>query len=79
MKLLKQVAIVSGHVGDPKTLSIDKLKQLTLFEAVRTWTDDERAPFDIVDEGKRLTQEQIQEIVHSSEYKEQLLAFDERR
>jgi len=52
---------------------------LSLFEAVRRWTDDEGVPFDILDEGNQLTEEQIQEIAHSEAYKAELLAFDERR
>ena len=57
----------------------DRPKQLSLFEAVRMWTNDEGIPFDIVDAGNRLTQAQIQDIAHSEAYKAKLLAFDERR
>ena len=33
---------------------IDIPKQLSLFEAVRMWTNDEGIPFDIVDANNRL-------------------------
>jgi hypothetical protein len=58
---------------------IDRRQELSLFEAVRRWTDDEGNPFEIDVDGNRLTVEQIQEIAHSEPYKELLLAFDERR
>jgi len=41
--------------------------------------DGEGVQFDIVDDGTRLTEANIQEIIHSKAYKEQLLAFHERR
>jgi hypothetical protein len=73
-----------NHFPDRKWSSspgnhIDRPKQLSLFEAVRMWTNDEGIPFDIVDAGNRLTQAQIQDIAHSEAYKAKLLAFDERR
>jgi hypothetical protein len=52
---------------------------LTLFEAVRRWTNSERIPFDILDEGNRLTEEQIRAIARSDAYESALLGFDERR
>jgi hypothetical protein len=79
MNLQKQVTILPVAAEGSNPRRIDEPKQLSLFEAVRNWLDDEGVPFDIVDEGNRLTAEKIQEIAHSEEYKEQLLAFDERR
>ena len=58
---------------------IDRPQELSLFEAVRRWTDDEGNPFEIGVDGNRLTVEQIHEIAHSEPYKELLLAYDERR
>ena len=80
MDLQKQVTIspTEKRSSSPGN-HIDRAKQLSLFEAVRRWTDDEGVPFDILDEGNRLTEEQIQEIAHSEAYKAELLAFDERR
>lgn len=52
---------------------------LTLFESVRRWTNDEKNPFDIEVDGRRLTTEDIEKIAHSEAYKAELLAFDERR
>jgi hypothetical protein len=80
MDLQKQVTIspTEKRSSSPGN-HIDKPKQLSLFEAVRMWTNDEEILFDIVDAGNRLTKAQIQEIVHSEAYKTKLLAFDERR
>jgi hypothetical protein len=80
MDLQKQVTIspTEKRSSSPGN-HIDRPKQLSLFEAVRMWTNDEGIPFDIVDAGNRLTQAQIQEIAHSEAYKSKLLAFDERR
>jgi hypothetical protein len=53
--------------------------QVSLFDAVRKWTDAEGADaFYIELDGKRLTPEQIQAIAHSEAYKDRLLAFNER-
>ncbi|HZL40946.1 MAG TPA: hypothetical protein VFC45_11800 [Pseudolabrys sp.] len=79
MNLQKQVIIFPVTTRSPTPNQIGGSKQLSLFEAVRIWIDDEGVPFDIVDEGKRLTEEKIQEIAHSEAYKGELLAFDERR
>ena len=80
MDLQKQVTIspTAKRSSSPGN-HIDIPKQLSLFEAVRMWTNDEGIPFDIVDAGNRLTKAQIQEIAHSEAYKAMLLAFDERR
>jgi hypothetical protein len=59
--------------------SVDGPRQISLFDAVRRWTDAEGIDaFDIELDGKRLTPEQIQEIAHSEDYKDRLLAFNER-
>jgi len=80
MDLQKQVTISPTEKGNSSPDNhIDRPKQMSLFEAVRMWTNDEEIPFDIVDAGNRLTKAQIQEIVHSEAYKTKLLAFDERR
>ena len=61
------------------TNSVDQLADVSLFDAVRKWTDAEGADaFDIELDGKRLTPEQIQAIAHSEAYKDRLLAFNER-
>jgi len=80
MDLQKQVTISpTTKRSSSSGKQIDRPKKLSLFEAVRRWTDDEGVPFDILDEGNQLTEEQIQEIAHSEAYKAKLLAFDERR
>ena len=80
MDLQNQVTISpTGKRSSSPGNHIDRPKQLSLFEAVRMWTNDEGIPFDIVDAGNRLTKAQIQEIAHSEAYKAKLLAFDERR
>jgi hypothetical protein len=80
MDLQKQVTISPlAKRGSSSGAQIDRPMQLSLFEAVRRWTDDEGAPFDIEYDDNRLTKEQIQEIAHSEAYKAELLAFDERR
>ena len=59
--------------------SVDEPSQISLFDAVRKWTDAEGIDaFEIELDGKRLTPEQIQEIAHSEDYKDRLLAFNER-
>jgi hypothetical protein len=59
--------------------SVDQPKEVTLFDAVRKWTDAEGADaFYIELDGKRLKPEQIQAIAHSEAYKDRLLAFNER-
>jgi hypothetical protein len=80
MDLQKQVTISPTEKWSSSPGNhIDRPKQLSLFEAVRMWTNDEGIPFDIVDANNRLTKAQIQEIAHSEAYKAKLLAFDERR
>ncbi len=54
-------------------------RHLSLFEAVRIWSNQEGADFDVVADGKPLTDDQIKEILRSNEFKAALLAFDERR
>jgi hypothetical protein len=60
--------------------SLDGRTSLTLFDAVRKWTDDEGAgDYAIESEGKPLTAAQIEEVAHSQDYIDKLLAFEERR
>jgi hypothetical protein len=80
MNLQQQVTISPPAQGESFSgTQTDRPQELSLFEAVRKWTNDEGNPFDIKVDGNRLTIEQIQEIAHSEPYKELLLAFDERR
>ena len=80
MDLQKQVSISpTTKRSSSSGKQIDRPKKLSLFEAVRMWTNDEGIPFDIVDANNRLTKAQVQEIAHSEAYKAKLLAFDERR
>jgi hypothetical protein len=61
------------------TNSVDQPTDVSLFDAVRKWTDAEGAEaFYIELDGNRLTSEQIQVIAHSEAYKDRLLAFNER-
>jgi hypothetical protein len=72
--LEKQTRIIPSS-----TNSVDRATELSLFDAVREWTDAEGVDaFYIELGGKRLTPEQIQEIAHSEAYKNRLLAFNER-
>lgn len=72
MDLEKQVKIFPSSKNDQP-------KQMSLFDAIRKWTEAEGVDgFDIELDGKRLTPEQIQEIAHSEDYKDRLLAFNER-
>lgn len=60
--------------------SVDKPTQVSLFDAVRKWTDAEGVDaFEIELDGKRLTPEQIQEIAHSEAYCAGVIAFFSRR
>ncbi len=71
MDLEKQASVVSEG-GEPR--------QVTLFDAVRKWTDDEGVEgFEVKLDGKHLSPEQLQEIAHSEAYKAMLMAFYERR
>ena len=59
--------------------SVDEPVQVSLFDAVRKWTDAEGVDtFEIELDGKRLSPAQIQAIAHSEAYKDRLLAFNER-
>jgi hypothetical protein len=72
--LEKQTRIIPSS-----TNSVAQTTELSLFDAVREWTDAEGVDaFNIDLDGKRLTPEQIQEIAHSEAYKDRLLAFNER-
>ena len=74
MDLEKQTRIIPAS-----TNSVDQPTDVSLFDAVRKWTDAEGVDaFDIELDGKRLTAEQIQTIAHSDAYKDRLLAFNER-
>jgi hypothetical protein len=74
MDLEKQTRIIPAP-----TNSVDQPTDVSLFDAVRTWTDAEGVDsFYIELDGKRLTPEQIQVIAHSDAYKDRLLAFNER-
>jgi hypothetical protein len=56
MDLQKQVSIFpTGKRTSSPGNHIDRPKKLSLFEAVRMWTNDEGIPFDIVDAGNRPT------------------------
>lgn len=80
MDLEKNVNILPSARSASAVDRIQMSTQLSLFEAVRRWTNDEGVgTFDIEVDGNRLTHEQIQEIAHSEDYKSRLLAFDERR
>ena len=74
MDLEKQTRIVPASKK-----SDDQPTDVSLFDAVRKWTDAEGVDaFYIEVDGKRLTPQQIQAIAHSEEYKDRLLAFNER-
>jgi hypothetical protein len=76
MDLDKNVRLVSAASDK----SLEGQTSLTLFDAVRRWTDDEGAgDYAIELEGQRLTATQIQEVAHSQEYIDRLMAFEERR
>jgi hypothetical protein len=74
MDLEKQTRVIPSS-----TNSADQATEVSLFDAVREWTDAEGVDaFFIELDGKRLTPEQIQTIAHSEAYKDRLLAFNER-
>ena len=67
------------RINPPSTNSDEQPTEVTLFDAVRKWTDAEgEDAFYIELDGKRLTPDQIQAIAHSEAYKDRLLAFNER-
>ena len=74
MDLEKQTRIIP-----PSTNSVAQPTEVSLFDAVRKWTDAEGVDaFYIELDGKRLTREQIQAIAHSEDYKDRLSAFNGR-
>jgi hypothetical protein len=80
MDLEKQTSILRSAKPGPPSNPMDKPTQVSLFEAVRRWNNNEGLDaFDIELDGSPLTNQQIQEISHSETYKDRLLAFDERR
>ena len=73
MDLEKQATI------SPPTISDKIPKGLSLFDAVKQWTDAEGVDaYEIEVDGKRLSADEIQGIVQSEDYKNRLLAFHER-
>jgi hypothetical protein len=79
MDLEKQTRILPLAKTGQSTNSVGRPTEVSLFDAVRKWTDAEGADaFYIELDGKRLTPEQIQAIAHSEAYKDRLLAFNER-
>ena len=73
MDLEKQATII------PPSNSVDQPTEVSLFDAVRKWTDAEGVDAYYVElDGERLTPEEIQAIAHSEPYKDRLLAFNER-
>ena len=78
MDLEKQTRILLATTGLSAN-SVDQTTEVSLFDAVRKWTDTEGVDaFHIELDGNRLTSEQIQAIAHSEAYKDRLLAFNER-
>jgi hypothetical protein len=74
MDLEKQTRIIPAS-----TNSVGQPTDVSLFDAVRKWTDAEGVDaFYIELDGKRLTPQRIQAIAHSEAYKDRLLAFNER-
>ena len=79
MDLEKQTRILPLAKTGQSTNSVGQPTEVSLFDAVRKWTDAEGADAFYVElDGKRLTPEQIQAIAHSEAYKDRLLAFNER-
>jgi hypothetical protein len=79
MDLEKQTRILPLAKTGQSTNSVGQPTEVSLFDAVRKWTDAEGADaFYIELDGKLLTPEQIQAIAHSEAYKDRLLAFNER-
>jgi hypothetical protein len=79
MDLETQTKILPSAKTTSSSNLMDQPTQVSLFDAVRKWTDAEGADaFNIELDGNRLTPEQIQAIAHSEAYKDRLLAFNER-
>ena len=79
MDLEKQTRILPFAKTGQSTNSVGQPTEVSLFDAVRKWTDAEGADvFYIELDGKRLTPKQIQAIAHLEAYKDRLLAFNER-
>jgi hypothetical protein len=73
MDLDKQTKII------PQPNPADQPTEVTLFDAVRKWTDAEgEDAYQIELDGKRLSVEEIQAIAHSEAYIDRLSAFNER-
>jgi hypothetical protein len=79
MDLETQTKIFQSAKTTSSSNLMDQPTLVSLFDAVRKWTDAEGADaFYIELDGNRLTPEQIQAIAHSEAYKDRLLAFNER-
>jgi hypothetical protein len=79
MDLEQQAKIFLSSKAASSSGSVDEPVQVSLFDAVRKWTDAEGVDaFEIELDGKRLSPAQIQAIAHSEAYKDRLLAFNER-
>ena len=70
MDLEKQTRIFSFAKTGQSTNSVGQPTEVSIFDAVRKWTDAEGAGGFYI--------EQIQAIAHSEAYKDRLLAFNER-
>ena len=80
MDLQKQVTLISRDLNGSPEAKPSVNTQLSLFEAVRRWAEDEgSSSLTIDDAGKPLTRTDILEITKSQIYKDMVLAFDDRR
>jgi hypothetical protein len=71
--------ILRSKLIPPSTNSVDQPKEVSLFDAVRKWTDAEGPDaFFIEIDGKRLTPIKSRQLHISEAYKDRLLAFNER-
>lgn len=76
--LQKLVTLKSNDQGASPAKALNE--RLTLFEAVRRLTEDEGlSSWVINDDGKTLSGADILHITNSQEYRDLMLAFDDRR
>jgi hypothetical protein len=78
MDLDSSVRVIPGESSSRST--DQKPTQVSLFEAIRRWTNEEGSDaFEIEVGGKNLGRGQIEEIAHSDDYTNRLLSYNERR
>ncbi len=75
MDLQKQITLTAKPLGGGPSSTT----QVSLFEAVRRWTEDDGVSLEIHDGDRVLTRDEILQIAHTDAFERLLFAYNERR